>query len=92
MDIDVNKIAKLSRIRLTQSEAEELAPQLSSILGYIDKLSEVNTDGVAPTAHPHDVAMPQRADIAINCDRREVLQQSAPRTEAGLYVVPKVIE
>ncbi len=92
MDIDVNKIANLSRIRLTQSEADELAPQLSSILGYIEKLSEVNTDGVAPTAHPHDVAMPQRADIATNIDRRDALQKPAPRTEAGLYVVPKVIE
>ncbi|MDX8386944.1 MAG: Asp-tRNA(Asn)/Glu-tRNA(Gln) amidotransferase subunit GatC [Ghiorsea sp.] len=92
MDIDVNKIANLSRIRLTQDEADELAPQLSSILGYIDKLSEVNTDGVAPTAHPHDVAMPQRADIATNPNRRDALQAPAPRTESGLYVVPKVIE
>ena len=92
MDIDVKKIANLSRIRLTQSEADELAPQLNSILGYIDKLAEVNTDGVIPTAHPHDVAMPQRADIATNPDRRDQLQKVAPKTEAGLYVVPKVIE
>ena len=92
MDIDVKKIANLSRIRLTENEAEALAPQLSSIMGYIDKLSEVNTDGVLPTAHPHDVAMPQRADIVTNTDRRDALQKPAPRTESGLYVVPKVIE
>jgi aspartyl-tRNA(Asn)/glutamyl-tRNA(Gln) amidotransferase subunit C len=92
MDIDVKKIANLSRIRLTDSEAEALAPQLSSIIGYIDKLSEVNTDTVSPTAHPHDVAMPQRADVVTNGDNREALQAPAPRTESGLYVVPKVIE
>ena len=92
MDIDVKKIANLSRIRLTDSEAQELAPQLSSIMGYIDKLSEVNTDGVPPTAHPHDVAMPQRADVVTNTNRRDALQKPAPRTESGLYVVPKVIE
>lgn len=92
MDIDVNKIANLSRIRLTPSEAAELAPQLRSILGYIEKLGEVNTDGVVPTAHPHDVAMPQRADIATNPSRRDALQKVAPRTESGLYVVPKVLE
>ena len=92
MDIDVKKIANLSRIRLTDNEATELAPQLDSIMGYIDKLSEVNTDGVNPTAHPHDVAMPQRADVVTNMNRRDALQKPAPRTESGLYVVPKVIE
>ena len=92
MDIDVKKIANLARIRLTQNEADELAPQLNSILGYIEKLAEVNTDGVPPTAHPHDVAMPQRVDVATNTDNRDALQKVAPRTESGLYVVPKVIE
>lgn len=92
MDINVKKIAGLSRIRLTDTEAQELAPQLNSIMGYIDKLGEVNTDGIPPTAHPHDVPMPQRADIVINIDRRDALQEPAPRTESGLYVVPKVIE
>ncbi len=92
MDIDVKKIANLSRIRLTDSEAAELAPQISSIVGYIDKLGEVNTDGVTPTAHPHDVAMPQRPDVVTNADNRDALQKPAPRVESGLYVVPKVIE
>jgi len=92
MDIDVHKVAMLSRIRLTDDEAAHLGPQLGNILGYIDQLSEVNTDGVAPTAHPHDVAMPQRADVVTNANRRDALQKPAPNTESGLYVVPKVIE
>jgi len=92
MEIDVRKVAMLSRIRLTDKEAAELGPQLSSILGYVEQLSKVDTDGVAPTAHPHDAAMPLRANIVTNSNRRDELQAPAPKTESGLYVVPKVIE
>lgn len=92
MDIDVRKVAMLSRIRLTDEEAAELGPQLSNILGYVDQLAAVNTEGVAPTAHPHDAAMPLRANVVSNSNRREELQAPAPKTESGLYVVPKVIE
>ncbi len=92
MEIDVNKVAMLARIRLTEDEAAELGPQLSGILGYIETLSEVDTDGVPATAHPHDAAMPLRANIVTNTNRRDELQAPAPKTESGLYVVPKVIE
>ncbi len=92
MNIDVQKVAMLARIRLTDEEAAKLGPQLEQIVGYIDQLSEIDTEGVPPTAHPHDVAMPLRADIVSNANRREALQQPAPATESGLYIVPKVIE
>ena len=92
MDIDVQKVAMLARIRLTDAEAAELGPQLSGILGYVDQLAAVNTDGIAPTAHPHDADMPLRADVVANGNRREAFQSVAPKTESGLYVVPKVIE
>ncbi|MDQ7000825.1 MAG: Asp-tRNA(Asn)/Glu-tRNA(Gln) amidotransferase subunit GatC [Mariprofundus sp.] len=92
MDIDVKKVAMLSRIRLTDEEAAELGPQLSNIIGYVEQLAEVDTTGVEPIAHPHDIAMPQRADIVTNVNRRDALQAPAPKTESGLYVVPKVIE
>ena len=92
MDLDVQKVAMLARIRLTDDEANELAPQLNKILGYVDQLAAVNTDGIAPTAHPHDAAMPLRANVVTNGNRRDALQAVAPKTESGLYVVPKVIE
>ncbi len=92
MDIDVQKVAMLARIRLTDEEARELGPQLSGILGYIDQLQQVGTEGVVETAHPHDAAMPLRADVVTNTNRREALQRTAPKTESGLYIVPKVIE
>ena len=92
MDIDVHKVAMLARIRLTDDEAAELGPQLESILGYVEKLQQADTEGVAETAHPHDAAMPLRADVVTNGDRRDALQAPAPKIESGLYVVPKVIE
>jgi len=92
MDIDVQKVAMLARIRLTDDEAAELGPQLSEILGYVDQLAAVNTDGIKPTAHPHDAAMSLRANVVTNGNQRDALQAVAPKTESGLYVVPKVIE
>jgi len=92
MDIDVKKVAMLSRIRLTDDEAAELGPQLANIIGYVEQLSAVDTDGVEPTAHPHDAAMPLRANIVTNTNRRKELQAPSPKIESGLYVVPKVIE
>lgn len=92
MEIDVQKVAMLARIRLTEDEAAELGPQLSNIIGYVEQLGELDTEGVAPTAHPHDAAMPLRANVVTNSNRRDELQTPAPKTESGLYVVPKVIE
>lgn len=92
MEIDIRKVAMLSRIRLTDEEAAELGPQVGNILGYIDTLQLLDTRNVAPTAHPHDAAMPLRADVVSNPNRRDELQACAPKTESGLYVVPKVIE
>ncbi len=92
MNIDVQKVAMLARIRLTDEEAAELGPQLSNIIGYVEQLASVDTDGVAATAHPHDAAMPLRADAVTNSNRRDALQQPAPKIESGLYVVPKVVE
>jgi len=92
MDIDVKKVAMLSRIRLTNDEATELGSQLENIIGYVEQLAEVDTEGVEPIAHPHDIAMPQRVDVVTNTNRRDALQAPAPNIESGLYVVPKVIE
>ena len=92
MDIDVQKIAMLARIRLTEAEAARLGPQLARILAYVETLREVDTSEVPETAHPHDAAMPLRADAVTNANRRDALLAPAPETEDGLYVVPKVIE
>ncbi len=92
MKIDVKKVAMLARIRLTDGEAAELGPQLATILGYVNTLQEIRTEGIAETAHPHDAAMPLRTDVVTNTNRRNELLAPAPKTDSGLYVVPKVIE
>jgi len=92
LEIDVRKVAMLSRIRLTDDEAAALGPQLSTRLGYVEQYSAVDTDGIKPTAHPHDAALPLRATVVPTRNRRAALHASAPNTESGLYVVPKVID
>jgi len=92
MDIDIDKIAGMARIKLTEEEHTELQPQLVSILDYVDTLQQVDTDGVVATAHPHDSALLLRPDVVTNGNQREMLLAVAPNTDSGLFVVPKVIE
>jgi aspartyl-tRNA(Asn)/glutamyl-tRNA(Gln) amidotransferase subunit C len=89
---DVSRIAQLARIELSASENESTRDQLNGILGFIAQLQAVNTDGVAPMAHAVDVVQRLRVDAVTEPDRREAFQSVAPDTEAGLYLVPRVIE
>ena len=89
---DVSRIAQLALVEISASENESTRNQLNSILGFIAQLQAVNTDGVAPMAHAVDVVQRLRADAATEPDRRDAFQAVAPDTEAGLYLVPRVIE
>jgi aspartyl-tRNA(Asn)/glutamyl-tRNA(Gln) amidotransferase subunit C len=89
---DVSRIAQLARIEISASENESTRDQLNGILGFIAQLQAVNTDGVAPMAHAVDVVQRLRADAVTEPDRRDAFQAVAPDTEAGLYLVPRVIE
>ena len=89
---DVSRIALLSRIELSPAEIETTRGQLNGILGFVEQLQAVNTDGIAPMAHAVDVVQRLRPDAVSETDRRAAFQAVAPETEAGLYLVPKVIE
>ncbi len=89
---DVSRIARLARIEVTAAEVENTRDQLNGILGFIEQLQAVNTDGIEPMAHAVDVVQRLRADMVSEPDQREAFQAVAPETEAGLYLVPKVIE
>jgi aspartyl-tRNA(Asn)/glutamyl-tRNA(Gln) amidotransferase subunit C len=89
---DTERIARLARIELAPGEAEAYTRTLSSILELIEQMSAVDTTGIAPLAHPHEAGLRLRADEVTETDRREKFLQIAPATEAGLYLVPKVIE
>ena len=89
---DVSRIALLSRIELSPAERETTREQLNGILGFIEQLQAVDTAGIEPMAHAVDVVQRLRPDVVTETDRRAEFQAVAPETEAGLYLVPKVIE
>lgn len=89
---DVAKIAHLARLQLTADEEGRVTDRLNDILGLIDQLQAADTTGVEPMAHPMDATQPLREDIVTESNQREAYQAIAPATEAGLYLVPQVIE
>jgi aspartyl-tRNA(Asn)/glutamyl-tRNA(Gln) amidotransferase subunit C len=89
---DVARIAKLARIAVTEAELEAVGGDLNRIFGLIEKMQAVNTEGIEPMAHPQDVSLRLRPDVVTAENRREAFQAVAPQVEAGLYLVPKVIE
>ncbi len=89
---DVSRIARLARIEISPAETEQTRDQLNGILAFVEQLQAVYTDGIAPMAHAVDVVQRLRPDVVTETDCREAFQTIAPETEAGLYLVPKVIE
>jgi aspartyl-tRNA(Asn)/glutamyl-tRNA(Gln) amidotransferase subunit C len=88
----VRKIAHLARLEITEAEAAAYAETLTRILGLIEQMNAVDTTGVEPMAHPTDMRLRLREDAVTEPDRRERFLAIAPAAEAGLYLVPKVIE
>ena len=89
---DVARIARLARIELSAAERETTRDQLNDILGFIEQLQAVDTTGIEPMAHAVDVVQRLRPDLVTETDRRADFQAVAPETEAGLYLVPRVVE
>jgi aspartyl-tRNA(Asn)/glutamyl-tRNA(Gln) amidotransferase subunit C len=92
VDIDVNYVAHLARLSLSSEEAEKLGGQLTQVLGYIEKLREVDVSGIAPTAHAFPLVNVTRPDVVQpSMDHDEALR-NAPATANGLFMVPKIVE
>ena len=89
---DVQRIAKLARIRVNEAEAAGYQTQLNGIFGLIEAMQAVDTTGVEPMSHAQDLTQRLRADAVTEPDRRQAFQAVAPQVEDGLYLVPKVIE
>lgn len=93
---DVSRIAHLARLELSGSEPDELLTQLNGFFSIVEQMSAVDTSGVEPLYTPlsavHDVALRLREDSVTEQVDRELNQRSAPAVEAGLFLVPKVIE
>lgn len=89
---EIEKLAVLARIEMTDEAAEQVASSISDVLKLVDQLQAADTDGVAPMAHPMDAVQRLRLDEVSESDQRERFQAIAPATENGLYLVPKVID
>ena len=89
---EVEKIAKLARLHISDAGADEVANRITDILALIDQMQSIDTESVEPMAHPLDVVQRLRVDEIKESDHREELQTLAPETQGGLYLVPKVIE
>lgn len=88
----VKRIAHLARIEISDDEAQTTQGHLNGIFQLIEEMQAVDTRGVEPMAHAQDVSQRLREDAVTEGDRRAAYQAVAPDTEAGLYLVPKVIE
>ncbi len=88
----VQRIAHLARVEISESEASTTRDHLNGIFELIEQMQAVNTSGVEPMAHAQDLSQRLRNDAVTEADRRSAFQAVAPEIEAGLYLVPKVIE
>lgn len=89
---EVKNIAHLARIGFSDEEIEGFTGNLSRIIDLVDQLDEAETDDVVPMAHPLHMNQPMRQDTVTETDQRDRYQENAPRTAAGLYLVPRVID
>lgn len=89
---DVERVARLARLELSAPEAAATLPQLNGILNFVEQLQSVDTAAIEPMTHAVEVVQRLRPDVVTEADHRVAFQAIAPETEAGLYLVPKVIE
>jgi len=87
---DVEHVAKLARLELTEEEKETYTKQLGDVLKYVEQMNEVDTSNVEPMAHPIDFVNVMREDKVYYEQTKEALMQNAPEEENGFFKVPKI--
>ena len=88
----VKRVAKLSRIAITDARAEEMRDELNTILGFVEQLNEVNVEGVEPMTSVVDMDMRKRADVVTDGNKADDVTANAPASEDHFFMVPKVVE
>jgi len=89
---DVTKIAQLAHLNLSENDRALYTPQLSTILNFIEQMNQTDTTTIEALAHPLELSQRLRPDVVTETNLREKYQQLSPQVEAGLYLVPKVLE
>jgi len=88
----VRHVAKLARLALSDAEIDKMVPELNNILGWVEQLGEVDTDGVEPLTAVIDLKLRLRDDVVNDGDVRDKVLLNAPDAQHGFFAVPKVIE
>ena len=88
----VRHIARLARIAMSDDELERLVPELNGIIGWVEQLGEVNTDGIEPLTAVIEQKLRVRDDVVTDGDIRDDVLANAPAAMHGFFAVPKVIE
>lgn len=89
---DVKKIAHLARLNMSEEDIAFYTPQLSTILEFVEQMNQADTSHIEPLANPLDLSQRLRPDVVTETNQRNAFQAIAPQVEAGLYLVPKVID
>lgn len=89
---DVRRLARLARIAIEPEESGAVLDRLNRVLGLVDQMRKVDTQGIEPMAHALDLVQRLRADEVSDKNQRQLYHSVAPAVEEGLYLVPKVIE
>lgn len=89
---EIQKIAHLARISVSDADIAELQSRLSSVLTMIEQMDAVDTTNIAPMSHPNDATQRLRSDVVTEADQHKLFQSIAPDTAHGLYFAPLVIE
>ena len=91
-EAQVRHVAKLARLALSDAEIDKMVPELNNILGWIEQLAEVDTDGVEPLTAVIDLKLRLRDDVVTDGNIRDKVLLNAPDAQHGFFAVPKVIE
>ena len=87
----VERVAHLARLSFSEEELGRFSRQLTDIVGYVEKLGELDTDGVEPLGNPHELPPAMREDTVVPSMPAEELLANAPGVKAGHFVIPKVL-
>ncbi|RLS55336.1 MAG: Asp-tRNA(Asn)/Glu-tRNA(Gln) amidotransferase subunit GatC [Planctomycetota bacterium] len=88
----VRKVARLARIQLTEADVDRFTRQLGQVLGYVEMLSELNTDGVEPLAHPLEIENVLREDEPTPSLSREAALSNSPKSDGKYFLVPQILD
>lgn len=89
---DIRKIAHLARLTLPEDDIPRITEKMSQVIDLVDQINSADTSGIEPMAHPLGMVQRRRPDEVTEANIREEVQGLAPSAEAGLYLVPKVID